>query len=87
MYVEVTLKVVSINLQNNYKYVAKALYLLEFFKLPNGLNCVGLSALIIALCPNRPVFSVNSFLEKFLNLKSLILKFVPLNNDIVPLKM
>ena len=46
--VKVTLKIVSVNPQNNYDHPIRALCLNESFQLPNGLDCASLNALIIS---------------------------------------
>ena len=78
--VKVTLKIVSVDPQNNYDHPIRALCLNESFQLPNGLDCASLNALIISFSLKEIMPNI-SFLEKFSNLKSLRLKHVIINDD------
>ena len=60
----------------------KALHLLKSFKLPDGLNCASLNALIMTY-PYETKIELNIFLENFSNLKSFSLCGITINNDIV----
>ena len=73
--VKVTLKIVSIDPQNNYEHPIRALCLNDSFQLPNRLDCASLNTLIISFSQKKTIPNI-SFLEKIPNLESLGLKHV-----------
>jgi hypothetical protein len=80
--VKVTFEITLVKPQNNYEHSVKALHLLKSFKLPDGLDCASLNALMMTY-PYETQIEPNIFLENFSNLKSFSLCDATINDDIV----